>query len=431
MSTVTARDASLRAMARALPEAVALLGEDRNVLEANDAFCRLVGFSREALINRRVPLLDGFPSASGSGEQDVPEMESWLSPVVIVAGDGTQNDVLASFSRLEREGDQEAAYVMSVRLEWVPLPRLLRDPKPARVPGPPGRRGSSSRAPARAPRRRRISSELELAAQRGELFPRYQPIVSLADGQIEAFEALLRWDHPVHGVLGPASFIGEAESRGILADITCEILHEVCADASHWNRLRDARSGQVSVCVNLCGSQLRHPDLLASIDDALTASGLPATALWLEITENTGITEATRDPGLLSAVRSRGVRVVLDDFGSGYASLGSVRRLPLDAVKLDRSLIAGVADNRCDARILAAGIEIAEALEIDVIAEGIEHGRQLAYLQTLQCRYGQGFYYSRPLDRSRAELLVCDPPSWTQRSGDASSGGAEPPPEAA
>jgi EAL domain-containing protein (putative c-di-GMP-specific phosphodiesterase class I) len=400
-----ARDASFGALARALPEAVALIAEDGIVLEANDAFCRLVGFTREALVGRLAPLRDGIPSASGD-ERDVAELTRWLSPVVLVGGDGSQSDVLASFARLERSEDQRAAYVMSVRLEWIPLPRLLRDQQAPRLPAP--REARTWPLCALSQPERRVSSELELAARRGELFARYQPIISLRDGEIEGFEALLRWDHPAHGVLGPASFIGEAEARGILAEITCQIVHDACDDATHWNELRPPGGGPVSVSVNLCGSQLRHPRLLDSVADALAASRLAPEQLWLEITENTGITEATRDPGLLIALRALGVRIVLDDFGAGYASLGSVRKLPLDVLKFDRSLVSGVADNRCDARILAAGVEIAAALEIDVIAEGIEHRAQLEYVEALDCKSAQGFYFSRPLDRDRADLLIAE-----------------------
>jgi EAL domain-containing protein (putative c-di-GMP-specific phosphodiesterase class I) len=400
------QDASFGAMARALPEAVSLISDDGIVLEANDAFCRLVGFSREALIGRLVPLRDGMPTPSGGDQGDVPDVSRWLSPVVLVAGDGSHSDVLASFARLEHDDEQRVAFVMSVRLEWIPTPRLLRDPKAPRPASAPRTRTWPLCALSQT--RRRVSSELELAAHRGEFFARYQPIVSLRDGEIEAFEALLRWDHPAHGVLGPASFIGEAESRGILADITCQVVHDACHDAVHWNELRRPGSLPVSVSVNLCGSQLRHPRLLDSIANALAASELAPARLWLEITENTGITEATRDPGLLSALRGLGVRIVLDDFGSGYASLGSVRKLPLDILKFDRSLVSGVAENRCDARILAAGVEIAEALEIDVIAEGIEQHAQLDYVKALDCKSAQGFYFSRPVDRERADLLVAE-----------------------
>jgi PAS domain S-box-containing protein len=400
-----ARDASFGALARALPEAVALITGDGIVLEANDAFCRLVGFTRDALVGRLAPLRDGIPSASGD-ERDVAELTRWISPVVLVAGDGSLSDVLASFARIEQTEDQRAAYVMSVRLEWIPLPRLLRDQRAPRLPA--ARETRTWPLCVLSQPERRVSSELELAARRGELFARYQPIVSLRDGEIEGFEALLRWDHPAHGVLGPASFIGEAEARGILADVTCQIVHDACHDAVHWNELRHPGGSPVAVSVNLCGSQLRHPRLVDSVAAALAASRLAPGQLWLEITENTGITEATRDPGLLIALRELGVRIVLDDFGAGYASLGSVRKLPLDVLKFDRSLVSAVADNRCDARILAAGVEIAAALEIDVIAEGIEHRAQLEYVEALDCKSAQGFYFSRPLDRDRADLLIAE-----------------------
>jgi EAL domain-containing protein (putative c-di-GMP-specific phosphodiesterase class I) len=383
-------DALLAALVNALPEAVAITTPEGEVVEANEGFCELVGFSYTALVGRLVPLRDGFPTTGDDDPRAILGMSAWLAPVVLVCADGSHNDVLASFARLELGPGEADGFVMSVRREWVPA-ALIATPPP--------------RSPYLTPPVRRVASELELAASRGELFSQYQPIVSLQTGEIQAFEALMRWNHPRHGVLGPASFLGEAEARGILADITCQIVHDACRDGAHWNELR--RDGSpISVSVNLCGSQLRHPDLVESIESALATSGLAADQLWLEITENTGITEATRDPGLLQALRGIGTRIVLDDFGTGYASLGSVRKLPLDILKFDRSLVSGVASNRCDARILAAGVEMARALEIEVIAEGIENEAQMEYVAALLCHSAQGYYFSRPIDRERADLLI-------------------------
>jgi PAS domain S-box-containing protein len=398
----------LRSLLGEFEDATLLISRTGAVVEANDAFCRLAGFDHAELLGRMAPLRDGVPEARERDDRDVGSVAAWMAAIVIVCADGSHRAVVASVSQFAGHDDLVDGYLLRVPLETVPLERLLRERR-APIFGEASRvRRAFATAP---PFRRRFTSELELASERGEFFARYQPIVSLRDGEIEGFEALLRWNHPTHGVVGPGAFLGEAESRGVLADITCHILHAACCDAAHWNMLR--RSDRpIGVSVNLCGSQLRDDGLIASIDEALMASNLPAAQLWLEITENTGITEATRDPGLLREIRSVGVKIVLDDFGAGYASLGSVRRLPLDALKFDRSLVEGVADNRCDARILAAGIEIAQALEIDAIAEGIEHERQLDYLRSLDCSYGQGYFYSRPLDRGRADLLIADTPSW-------------------
>ncbi len=374
----------VRAVVALLAEAAAVTSAQGVVLEVNDAFCRLTGFRREALLGHMLPLLGGIPSATGPDLREVAAPADWMASVAVVCADGTQSNVIASIVQIEPGGDDSGTL-------------LIRVPHQRRMQA--------------ATRTKRVRSEIELAAERGELFARYQPIVSLRHGHIEAFEALLRWHHPVHGVVGTGAFIGEAESRGVLSDITRMIVHDACHDAAHWNGISPG-GRPICVSVNLCGSQLRDPRLIDSIADALTTSGLAPSLLWLEITENTGITEAARDPELLHDLRRVGSKLVLDDFGIGYASLGSVRSLPLDILKFDRSLVAGAAENRCDARILAAGIEMGQALEIDVIAEGIENRAQLEYLQTLECASGQGYYFSRPIDRERADLLVASAPNW-------------------
>jgi EAL domain-containing protein (putative c-di-GMP-specific phosphodiesterase class I) len=407
-------DALLEASIALLPDAVVIASQEGTVVAVNDGFCTLSGFDRDALRGRMLPLLDGIPSPLGHEPHSGDELVDWIASVVLVCGDGAQRSALASFTRVELDDGVRVAYLISVPLDSVPVERILR----SRTAREAAARGARRRArAAKVP----VTSELDLAVERGEFFSRYQPIVSLGDGEIEAFEALLRWQHPRHGVVGPGAFLGEAESRGILAEITQQIVHDACIDAVHWNELRHG-GDPISVSVNLCGSQLRDARLIASIGEALATSGLEPSRLWLEITENTGVTEATRDPGLLHDLRDLGVKLVLDDFGSGYASLGSVRKLPLDIVKLDRSLVSGAAENRCDARILAAGIEIAQALEIDVIAEGIERRVQLEYLQSLRCTSGQGYFFSRPVDRARADMLVAAGHSWLQQPATSGAG---------
>jgi PAS domain S-box-containing protein len=406
--------ALLTALVARLSDAAVVTSGEGVVIEANDRFCRLAGFDRDALVGRMIPLLDGVPSVSGADPRELVELTNWIASVVVVCADGAPTNVLASVERIHEHPSHGDTYLICVRLSAVPVARLVRHRKPPRTaPTTSARQWLNAASSSEQPRT--VSSEVELAMGRSEFFARYQPIVSLHDGRIEAFEALLRWHHPIHGVLGPGAFIGEAESRGVLAQLTHEILSDACQDAAHWNDIR-AREQPVCVSVNLCGSQLRDPLLIESIEKAIAASRLAPSRLWLEINENTGVTEAARDPALLDDIRSLGVKLVLDDFGTGYASLGSVRKLPLDILKFDRSLVSGAAEHRCDARILAAGIEIARALEIDVIAEGIEHRIQLEYLRSLDCASGQGYYFSRPVDRERADLLVAAERNWLEET---------------
>ena len=198
----------VRAVVALLAEAAAVTSAQGVVLEVNDAFCRLTGFRREALLGHMLPLLGGIPSATGPDLREVAAPADWMASVAVVCADGTQSNVIASIVQIEPGGDDSGTLLIRV-------PHQLR-----------------TRA---ATRTKRVRSEIELAAERGELFARYQPIVSLRHGHIEAFEALLRRHHPVHGVVGTGAFIGEAESRGVLSDITRMIVHDACHDAAHWN----------------------------------------------------------------------------------------------------------------------------------------------------------------------------------------------------
>jgi len=253
-----------------------------------------------------------------------------------------------------------------------------------------------------SPRRRRSHSELGAAVARGEFFLVYQPIVTVTTGRVAAFEALLRWRHPARGVLHPGDFLRVADQAGALRALTPWILDEASAAASRWNT--GARH-PVAVSVNLSGAQLRQQDLGDHVIAALREHELDPAQLWFELTEDTGVRQARTNRDALDELRGLGVRIALDDFGSGCASIGCLRDLPLDAIKLDRSLLQQSRTHR-GARVLSACTDIVHALGFAVVVEGIERPDQFEHVHALGCEFAQGFYLGRPLARRIADRLA-------------------------
>jgi EAL domain-containing protein (putative c-di-GMP-specific phosphodiesterase class I) len=244
-----------------------------------------------------------------------------------------------------------------------------------------------------------------------EFFLEYQPIVSLASGEVEAFEGLVRWRHPQRGVLEPTAFIDDAEHAGLLPLLTPKILADACAAAAAWT---DGRGGgaTIAVSLNLCASQLRDARLVARVATAIEAGGVAPERLWFEITENTGARLALAQPQLLHQLRRLGIKLALDDFGSGCASIGCLRSLPIDAVKIDKSLVQQATATRSGERVLAASTEIARALGIVAVAEGIEEPDHLACARSLGCELGQGFHFAPPVSRVGADRMAALPQGW-------------------
>jgi EAL domain-containing protein (putative c-di-GMP-specific phosphodiesterase class I) len=260
-----------------------------------------------------------------------------------------------------------------------------------------------------APGTRRARAEFAAAVERRELRIEFQPIAGVASGRIEAFEALLRWRHPRRGLLRPRDFLGEAEAAGVLQLVTPFVLGVACDAAARWNT---GAPHPVAVSVNLSGCQLAQPQLPELVEAALAEHELDPARLWFEITEDTGAREARSRVGTLLTLRRLGTRLALDDFGAGSASIACLLELPLDAVKLDRSLMR-MSDSRRGARVLAACADIAHALGIPTVAEGIERADQLARVQALRCEYGQGDYFGRPAPRGAADRAAVVGWPWT------------------
>jgi diguanylate cyclase (GGDEF)-like protein/PAS domain S-box-containing protein len=247
-----------------------------------------------------------------------------------------------------------------------------------------------------------LEDDLRRALGARELALSYQPIVSLATGRVQACEALVRWPQLDGSVLAPGSFIPLAERSGLIQPLGALVLEQACREAARWR----CRHHAVGVSVNLSPRQVTGTSLVVAVTDALTASGLPPEALALEITETALLVEGDAPRRTLRQLQALGVRLVLDDLGTGYSTLAHLQRLPVHAVKIDRSFVAGVARDRGSRAIVAAVLELARGFDLDVIAEGVEEEAQAAALRELGCPKAQGFHFARPLPPGQVcELL--------------------------
>jgi len=224
----------------------------------------------------------------------------------------------------------------------------------------------------------------------------YQPQVDLHDGNIVAVEALLRWRHPERGIISPAEFIPVAEASGLILPIGAWVLEQAVDQLRRWDHERPG-GRRINIAVNVSPRQIRDASLVTTVRQALERSGIAPERLHLEITETVLLEDTREHLEVLQALRQLGVRLVLDDFGTGFSSLNYLKRFPLDVVKIDRSFVAGLPTRRDDVAIVTAVLAFAEALHLDVVAEGLETGEHLDALERMGCPYAQGFYFSRPV----------------------------------
>jgi diguanylate cyclase (GGDEF)-like protein len=262
---------------------------------------------------------------------------------------------------------------------------------------------------ARAVEHMRIENDLRRALERSELELHYQPIVGLREGSIVALEALLRWRHPEYGLTSPTSFIPVAEESLLIVPVGRWVIEEACRQVAEWQSLRPD-AAPVRIAVNLSGRQIGDPDLVSTVSTAIETSGIDPATLSLELTETVLFEESGVTERLMHALRQVGVRLVLDDFGSGFSSLGYLKRFPLDGIKLDRSFIENVADGLTDAQIVRAVVEMARALGLEIVAEGVETPEQLSAVRNLGCHQAQGFYFMPPLPADEVPGLLAQSP---------------------
>jgi diguanylate cyclase (GGDEF)-like protein/PAS domain S-box-containing protein len=250
-----------------------------------------------------------------------------------------------------------------------------------------------------------IEQELQHGLERGELRLFYQPLVSLGSGEMVGAEALIRWEHPERGLLSPDQFLPVAEESGLIVEVGAWAVGEACRRLRDWDR-RNGGPAAFGLAVNLSARELTHPDVVSTVLSAVRRSALDPSRLTIEVTESTAM--ADRDSGFraLRELSEAGMRIAIDDFGTGYSSLDHLREMPADILKIDRSFVAGMAANSPDSALVAAAIAMGRALEMEVVAEGIETSEQVADLRELGCPLGQGFLFARPLPPEELDGLL-------------------------
>lgn len=242
-------------------------------------------------------------------------------------------------------------------------------------------------------RRLSVGNELRRALEREEFTVHFQPVFHLGTGKLEGVEALVRWQHPERGLVMPGDFISIAEETGLIVPIGERVLRLACQAARRWHEAGHS----IWISVNLSSRQFKQPNLAGLVTSVLQETGLPPHALELEITETTAMADPDYTVAVLGQLRQMGVRIALDDFGSGYSSLNYLRRLPIDKVKIDRSFIHDVTRDANDAAIAQAIIAMAHSLGLRVVAEGVEEAGQLEFLRHRHCDEVQGYLTARPM----------------------------------
>ena len=245
----------------------------------------------------------------------------------------------------------------------------------------------------RVQRRLGLEQDLRDAVRRDKLWAAYQPVVDLRSNQMVAVEGLLRWTHPVSGPVSPTEFIPLAEESDLINLLGIYVLRETTRELA----ARRACGVEVDLKINLSTRQLDDPGFVLAVEDALARTGLPAKALCLEITESALMRDSNAAAEMLSALRGLGVRLAIDDFGTGYSSLAQLQRLTLDTLKIDRSFVTGLGSSADAEAIVTSIIAMAHAVDLTVVAEGVENGTQLRLLRELGCDQAQGYYFGKPL----------------------------------
>jgi len=251
--------------------------------------------------------------------------------------------------------------------------------------------------------RMQLNAELALALKRDELVLHYQPILDLATDAVIGVEALVRWNHPVRGLLAPGAFIEIAEGSGLIVELGGWVLRAAAHQQAAWQQ---QGLGHLFVAVNVSAQQLVQRTLVDQVDAALKESGADPRHLQIELTEHALVEDISTNVQMLATLRLKGMKVAIDDFGTGLSSLAYLKRLPIDKVKVDRSFVSDLASSGEDFSIVEAIVGLAKALNKEVVAEGIESPEQLSVLKQLRVQHGQGFLFSRPVPAQEIRSLV-------------------------
>ncbi len=256
-----------------------------------------------------------------------------------------------------------------------------------------------------------LETDLRRAIERQEFQVYYQPIVQLQTGQLAGVEALIRWEHPHRGRVGPGEFIPIAEETGMIIPIGEWVLREACRQAYQW-QIQYPHQAPLSLSVNLSVRQFAQRDLIGSIDRILAETGFSSQQLKLEITESVVIENADQAHDILMQLKARQIQISIDDFGTGYSSLSYLHRFPSNILKIDRSFVGRLNEQGENIGIVRTILALAKNLDMEVIAEGIETPAQRDQLRQLGCRYGQGYLFARPLDSPTLEKLIATAYQW-------------------
>jgi EAL domain-containing protein (putative c-di-GMP-specific phosphodiesterase class I) len=254
-------------------------------------------------------------------------------------------------------------------------------------------------------KRLELEADLLRALERDELRLVYQPVIDLESETVVGFEALIRWHHPTLGIVPPDDFIPLAEENGMIVPIGKWVLETACATGARWW----VKNPSLHMAVNISGRQLGVKSIVDDVACALERSGLPASSLILEITETSLVQEPTLAAARLRELRALGVRLAIDDFGTGYSSLSYIRQFPIDILKIDRSFIETIDDAGRVPPLVGALLALGRTLDVEIVAEGIEHTAQHQLLQQQHCAFGQGFLFARPLSETDAGELIDHP----------------------
>jgi EAL domain-containing protein (putative c-di-GMP-specific phosphodiesterase class I)/GGDEF domain-containing protein len=253
--------------------------------------------------------------------------------------------------------------------------------------------------------RLRLESDLRRAVEREEFRLHYQPIVYLLDTRIIGFEALVRWQRPEFGLLMPGTFISVAEDTGLILPIGNWVLLEACRQMRAWNQ-QFPNTPAFTMAVNISARQFVQPNLVHQIGQFLSDTGLPAENLQLEFTENVAMHDEVRTTRILNELRTCGMRLSIDDFGTGFSSLSYLRRFALDILKIDRSFVSDMLNNKESREIVQTILSLGCNLGMKVVAEGVETAEQAGLLKSLGCEFGQGYFFSKPVESTAMDWTL-------------------------
>ena len=354
-----------------------------------------------------VVLTESLPMVGGSGEAGQPGEATSADIVSTVTAKRILELLLEPFAL----GDNQSLHTVTASIGIATGPRataeeLLRDADVALYEA---KAAGKQRYTLFQPEMRRaveshveLQMDLGLAVERDEFFLAYQPIFEIDTGAVVGVEALLRWQHPIRGVVMPDEFIPILEENGLIITVGRQVLLRACRQAAEWRRA----GYDLSMSVNVSPRQLDSPGIVSDITEALEASGLGPDHLVVEITENTLMRDPATTVARISQLKALGIRVAVDDFGTGYSSLAYLRRFPVDILKIDRSFIASMTSSERSSALIHSLVQLGKSLGLDTVAEGIEERQQLEQLRDEQCDTGQGFLYAKPLSPQELKAFL-------------------------